>query len=75
MTKNLVSGLILTSLAQIWVPKFFFDGFYLYCILDIVASYHWMQFQGYLKNQTWKKGKKLSFGTNFGPFGLTDVIS
>ena len=35
----------------------FFPGFYLY-MLDIVASYHCMQFQGKLKNQTWKNGKK-----------------
>ena len=35
----------------------FFPGFYLY-MLDIVASYHCMQFQGKLKNQTWETGKK-----------------
>ena len=27
-------------------------------MLDIVASYHYMQFQGELKNQTWENGKK-----------------
>ena len=48
-------------------PKIFFDGFYLYCILDIVASYHWMQFQGYLKNQTWKKAKNLVLGPILAP--------
>ena len=27
------------------------------------------QFQGKLMNQTWKNGKKPSFGSDFGPFG------
>ena len=27
-------------------------------ILNIVSSYHCMQFQGKLMNQTWKNGKK-----------------
>ena len=30
----------------------FFHRFYLYRMLDIVASYHCMQFQGKLMNQT-----------------------
>ena len=38
-------------------------------MLDIVASYHGMQFQGKLKNQTWENGKTPSFEPNFGPFG------
>ena len=38
--------------------KTFFHGFYLYYMLDIVASYHCMQFQGKLMNQTWENGKK-----------------
>ena len=38
-------------------------------MLDIVASYHCMQFQGQLTNQTWENGKKPSFGTDFAPFG------
>ena len=38
-------------------------------MLDIVASYHCMQFQGKLMNQTWENGKKSSFEPNFGPFG------
>ena len=36
-------------------------------MLEIVASYHFMQFQRKLMNQTWKNGKKYSSGTNFGP--------
>ena len=32
--------------------KIFFRGFYLYQMLDIAASYHRMQFQGKLLNQT-----------------------
>ena len=50
-------------------PKIFFHGFYFYYMVDIVASYHCMQFQGKLMNQTWENGKKPSFGTDFGPFG------
>ena len=50
-------------------PQNFFHWFYLYCMFDIVASYHYMQFQGKLTNQTWEKGKKPSFRTNFGTFG------
>ena len=38
-------------------------------MLDIVASYHYMQFQGNLLNETWENGKKPSFGHDFGPFG------
>ena len=56
--KNLVSELILATLAQMWAPKNFFGKFYLYYMLDIVASYHCMQFQGKLINQTWENGKK-----------------
>ena len=38
-------------------------------MLVIVASYHCMQFQGKLMNDTWKNKKKTpSFGPNFGPF-------
>ena len=42
----------------------FFHEIYLYCMLDINASYHCMQFQGKLTKQSWKKVKKPSFGTN-----------
>ena len=52
MVKNLVSGPILAPLAQIWAPKKFFQGFYFYYMLHIVASYHCMQLQGKLTNQT-----------------------
>ena len=37
-------------------------------MLDIVASYHCMQFQGKLMKQTWENRKKPSFGTDFDPF-------
>ena len=47
----------------------FFHRFYLYGMLDIVRSYHCMQFQGKLMNQTWENGKKPSFWTDFSPFG------
>ena len=46
--------------------KLFFHEFYLYYVLDIVARYHSMQFQGKLMNQkNWENGKKPSFETNF----------
>ena len=37
-------------------------------MLGIVASYHFMQFQGKLINQTWENDKTPSFGLEFGPF-------
>ena len=37
-------------------------------MLDIVVSYHCMQFQRKLMNQIWENGKKTSFGSNFGTF-------
>ena len=36
-------------------------------MLDIVANYHCVQFQGKLMNQTSENGKKPSFEPNFGP--------
>ena len=39
-------------------PKNFLCGFYLYWMLDFVASYHCTQFQAKLMNQTWDNGKK-----------------
>ena len=46
-------------------------------MLGIDASYHCMQFQGKLMNQTWKNGKKPSVRPNFGPiqpkFGPKDL--
>ena len=62
MTKNLILGPILAHLTQI-----FFCGFYHYYQLDIVPSYHPMQFKGKLMNQTWENGKKPNFGPEFGP--------
>ena len=38
-------------------------------MLGIIASYHCMNFQEKLMNQTWENGKKPSFGTDFGTFG------
>ena len=40
-----------------------------FSLLDIVASYHCMQFQGKLMKQTWENCKKPSFKPDFGPFG------
>ena len=56
MVKNLVSEQILAPLDQIWAQNFFFHRSYLYYMLDIVDiarhSYHCMQFQRKLMNQT-----------------------
>ena len=53
-------------------PKYgcqsFFRVFYLYQMLYIVESYHCMQFQGKLMNQTWENGKKTNFGPDFSLF-------
>ena len=38
-------------------------------MLDILVSYHCMQFQGKLMNQIWENSKKPKFGPDFGPFG------
>ena len=50
-------------------PRNFFHGLCLYCMFDIVSSYHCMQLQGKLMNQTWENSKKPSFWPDFGPFG------
>ena len=52
MTKNLISGTISTCLAEIWAPK----------ILDIVANYHHIQFQGKRMTQTQENGENLILG-------------
>ena len=61
MAKSLVSGLILT----LW-PKFRpgknFCRFYFYYMLDIVISYHCMQFQRKLMDHTQVWFKNLVFG-------------
>ena len=31
-------------------------------MLDIIANYHYMQFQGKLMNQTWENSKKIVLG-------------
>ena len=64
MNKTVVSGPIFARFG----PKHFSNGFY-FEMLDIVASYYCMQFQGKLMNQTWENGEKTSFGTDFGLFG------
>ena len=48
------------------LPPFFFQ-FYLYQQLDIVPSYHPLQFKGKLINQTLENGKKTNFRPKFGP--------
>ena len=50
-------------------PQIFFCEFYLYYTLDIVASYHCMEFQGKLMNQSLENGEKSNFGPDFGSFG------
>ena len=68
ITKNLISGPIS---AQIWASEFFFVTFHLYQMIGIVTSYHCMQSQGELMNQTWGNGKKPYFGSDIGSFGPT----
>ena len=68
MAKNLISGLILTHLIQIWAPKKFFVGF-TSTRSWIVASYNYMQFQGKLMIQTQENGKKPHFCPDLGPLG------
>ena len=61
--QNLILDSILT--------KKFFQRFYLYFMVHIVASYHCMKFQGKLMKQTWENSKKPNFGTDFGPLRPT----
>ena len=62
-------GPTLAHLAQICVPDIFFRGFYLYSMLDIVASYHRIQFQGKLMIHAEENDKKYHFGLDLGPLG------
>ena len=48
-------------------PQTFLCGWYLYKMLEVVASYHCMQFHRKLMNRTWESGKKPSFRSDFGP--------
>ena len=45
MAKNLISR-------PVWASKIFFTKFYLNQMLEIVVSYHCIQFQGKLMKQT-----------------------
>ena len=56
--KNLGLGTNFGSFSPNVDPGSFFNGFYLYCKLDILASYHCMQFQGKLTNQPWENSQK-----------------
>ena len=58
MSKNLI-------LSPILGPQRFFCGFSFYQTLDIVASYHCMQFQVTITNQTSEKWQKTKFRTRF----------
>ena len=73
MAKNLISGQTLASLAKIYpLPpqKKLFCDFYPDKMLDIVASYHCMQFQGKRMIQTQENGEKPHFRPNLGSLGL-----
>ena len=48
MAKNLISGPISACLAEIWAPE----------LLDIVANYHYVQFQGKRMTQTKENREK-----------------
>ena len=62
MAKNLISGPILARLVQIWAPKIIFQGFHIYYMLNTVASYHCMQFQGKRWSNLNKMTKNLILG-------------
>ena len=72
MAKRLILGPILARLVQIWAIIFFLffgwegEGVYLYQMLDIVASYRCMQFQGKRIIQTQDIREKPHFVHNFG---------
>ena len=51
MAKNLISCPISACLAEIWTPK----------ILDIIANYHHIQFQGKHMTQTEQNGETPRF--------------
>ena len=71
---KLILSLVLVHFDPKLVPQKSFCGLYLYLMVYIVASCHCMQFQGKLMNQTWKNGKKPSFGPDFDPFGTNDFF-
>ena len=56
-----------------FVPKFgppiLFRGFYFHLMLDIVANYHCLQFQGKYMIQTEENGEETHFGPDFRPIG------
>ena len=64
MAKKQMSGPILT---QIWPPIFFWILPLPDVMLDIVASYHRIQFQGKCMIQTQKNGKKPHVGSDLRP--------
>ena len=63
MAKNLILGPTVAHLVQIWAQKIFFVGFTSKVMLDIVVSYHCIQFQGKLMIQNQENGE------NLGPLG------
>ena len=65
--KNLIFGSYFGPFGPNLGPQFFLRV-YLYYYLDIVPSYHRMQFKGKLIKQTWENGKKANFEPDFGPF-------
>ena len=65
--KKLILGLTLAYLAQIWAPKNFLRGFYLYLMLNIATSDNCMQFQGDHMIQTQENGEKPRFGLDLCP--------
>ena len=61
---------MLASLAQIPFTPILFYTFYIYYMLDIIASYHCLQFQGKVMNHTWENAKKPSFVTKLASSAL-----
>ena len=69
MGKKTNFGLDFDPFGQNLDLKYFFREFYLCQMLEVVASYHCIQFQEKLMIQTQENGKKLYFTPDLGPLG------
>ena len=54
-------------------PQFFFHGFYLYLMLDIIVSCNRLEFQEKPMIQIQENGEKSHFGSDLGPLGPNSV--
>ena len=56
-------------MGQIWAPKIIIHDFYLCQLLDVVSSYHCMQFQSKIIIKTQENGEKPHFRPDIGSLG------